>query len=230
MSTNPLNFRIPEFDLSTEEGRQQAHRWTTQGIVDLNQAIRAFKPGTTTNITNITQGGGGSGGGGSTILIGAVNDQRGAASYTTTQGDNGVKLIVGDTVPVTVNLDPTVTTPWFIFIDNDGTTDATLTPISGSIFGETAVPAGGFGIVMCDGTNFFAGCTALATTSNPGYVVPDNDTIQITGGAEVYTVVTADSGAPSRTPTTPGNPFYFDSSLSPWQGYVWFNNAWNKFQ
>jgi hypothetical protein len=68
----------------------------------------------------------------------------------------------------------------------------------------------------------------VATDSTLGIVEPDGVTIGIDSGA-IYTFVTVDSGPPSTIPVTHGNPFYFDSSLSPWQGWIWFANSWNKF-
>ena len=232
MSTlNPINVRIPQYDLETAEGRQAAHRYLASGIVDLNQAIAALnqkvKPSTSTT-TIIQSSGSGGGGGSSTASIG-VNDQRGVTSYTTQQSDNSVKIIVGDASPIAVTLNAGVTTPWFCIIDNDSSAVASLTPSgAASLQGEHEIDRGCFGIIVYDGANFWCGATKIATDSSLGYVQPDNVTIGIDSGL-IYTQISVDSGAPSGTPVTPGDPFYFDSSASPWHGYVWFNNAWNQF-
>ena len=232
MSTlNPINVRIPQFDLETVEGRQAAHRYLASGIVDLNQAIAYLKKNpqsTTTTNTIIQTSGSGGGGGSSTSSIG-VNDQRGVTAYTTQQSDNSVKIIVGDASPIAVTLNAGVTTPWFCIIDNDSSAVASLTPSgAASLQGEHEIDRGCFGIIVYDGANFWCGATKIATDSSLGYVQPDNVTIGIDSGL-IYTQISVDSGAPSGTPVTPGNPFYFDSSASPWHGYVWFNNAWNQF-
>lgn len=181
---NPINVRIPQFDLGTDEGRQAAHRYLASGIVDLNQAIAALnqkvKPSTST--TTIIQSGGSGGGGSSTASIG-VNDQRGVTAYTTQQSDNSVKIIVGDASPIAVTLDAGVTTPWFCIIDNDSSAVASLTPSgAASLQGEHEIDRGCFGIIVYDGANFWCGATKIATDSSLGYVQPDNVTIGISGG------------------------------------------------
>lgn len=273
MSLNPISFRIPAFDLNSEQGRQEAHRWTTEGIVDLNQAIAALVPKVDSTATAAS----GSSSSGTTVVsgvssfnsetgvvvffptLGNVNNQLGVSAYSTQTTDNGAKIIVGDSSAVAVTLNSAVTAPWLCVIDNDSSAVANLIPASGVLHGEQNIQPGGFGTVFFDGTDFWCGATGvtpktfipvdstfltgydaatglfdsgtvpIAADSSLGVVFPDNVTIGIDSGM-IYTQVFADSGAPGFTPSTPGNPFYFDSSIGPWQGYVWFNNAWNKFQ
>ncbi len=272
MANNPINFRIPSFDLNSEQGRQDAHRWTTQGIVDLNQAIAALVPkvhSTATTANTAASSSSSSSSGVSSFnsetgavvyfpTLGSVNDQLGVAAYTTQTTDNGAKIVVGDSSAVAVTLNSAVTAPWFCVIDNDSSAVANLAPTSGLLYGEQSIQPSGFGIIYFDGTDFWCGATGVmpqtyipvdftfltgydattgnfsaalipvSTDSSLGVVEPDNVTIGIDSGM-IYTKVYADSGAPGFSPVTPGNPFYFDSSLSPWNGYVWFNNAWNRF-
>lgn len=180
---NPINVRLPQFDLTTDEGRQSAHRYLASGIVDLNQAIAALnqRAVSTTNTTTIIQSGG-SGGGGGTAPIGIVNDQRGVTSYTTQQSDYGAKIIVGDSSAIAITLDAGVTTPWFAIIDNDSSSIASLTPSGATLVGEDTLPPGCFGIIYFDGVHFFCGATRIATDSSFGYVHPDNVSIGISGG------------------------------------------------
>lgn len=167
---NPISFRLPSFDLSTEDGRQQAHRYVASGIVDLNQAIAALKSqldasNTATAVSTSTPS--------SPITIinsnafpylGTVNDQRGNALYLTQITDNGAKIVVADSSPITIMLNALVTAPWFTFIDNDSSSTATLTPSAGSIVGETSIPANGFGIIFFDGADFYCGATMGGAT------------------------------------------------------------------
>lgn len=245
MSSPPLNppnvrypFTLPE-DLDPEVRR--AIEFTFNGLTVHEQAFAALKPqlDSTASVANKAA---------STVVegvtsfnsetgavvffpnLGTVNDQLGNSSYLTQDSDNGAKIIVGDSTPVTVNLNNLVTTPWFTIIDNDSGTIASLVPAVGSsIVGDSTIQPFCFGVVFFDGTTFWCGGTPVATDSSLGIVQPDSVTIDIDSGGVIFTQVFADSGPPSFTPNTPGNPFYFDSSMSPWNGYVWFGNSWNRF-
>lgn len=161
--------------------------------------------------------------------LGRVNDQLGNTIYLTQTSDAGQKIIMGDSTTATVTLNPAMSTPWFAFIGNDSSATVSLTTDSGaSISGLNAIYPGGLAIIFFDGTTFWSEGVAIATDSSLGVVEPDGVTIGIDSGI-IYTEVMAGHGAPGGTPNTPGNPFYFDSTLSPWQGYVWFANAWHEF-
>lgn len=193
MSINPINVRLPQFDLSTDEGRQSAHRYLASGIVDLNQAIAALNqkvvPATSTT-TIIQTGGSGGGGGGS--AVGGVNDQIGVTAYTTQQSDYGVKIIVGDSSAIAITLNGGVTTPWFTIIDNDSSSIASLTPSGAtSLVGENTIPPGCFAIVYFDGAHFWCGATRLASDTRTGYVQGDGVTIHV----ESTTGIMSTSGA-----------------------------------
>ena len=181
---NPINVRIPQFQLDTEEGRQSAHRYLASGIVDLNQAIAYLKanPQSTNTTTTIIQSGGSGGGGGGSV-VGGVNDQIGVTAYTTQQSDYGVKIIVGDSSAIAITLNGAVTTPWFTIIDNDSSSIASLTPSSPYVLnGDAQIDPRCFGIIYFDGANFWCGATRIATDSSMGYVQPDNVSIAISGG------------------------------------------------
>lgn len=101
--------------------------------------------------------------------LGMVNDQLGEPLYLTQQSDNGAKIIVGDSTPVTVSLNQAMTAPWFAIIDNDSSAVAVLSADSGAtVYGQTSIPANGFGIVFYDGVNFWAGATGSGGSSG-GY-------------------------------------------------------------
>jgi hypothetical protein len=205
---NPINVRLPQFELASDEGRQAAHRYLASGIVDLNQAIAALsnKVSTATpSTTTIIQSGSGGGGGGGGLVVGGVNDQIGQTSYTTQQSDYGTKIIIGDSSPVIVSLDGGITTPWFTIIDNDSSSVASLTPISPSLLdGERFIGPGCFGIIYYDGANFWCGATKIATNSSMGYVQPDVVTIRVDSGM-LHTI--------GATGTIPLGPF-LDSSMT----------------
>lgn len=214
---NPINVRIPQFDLSTDEGRQAAHRYLASGIVDLNQAIAALnkKVVPSTSTTTIIQSGGSGGGGGGSSVVGGVNDQIGVTAYTTQQSDYGVKLLLGDSSPVTVTLNPGVTTPWFVFIGNDSSALVSLTAGSpATLQGQNYIAPGLFGIVFYDGANFWSEGVPIAMDSSLGIVRPDNVSIGISGG--VISTIGIDSTI-ATAPLTPtgsrGSMIFIDGLL-----------------
>lgn len=272
MSTlNPINFRFPfSVEDISDPITQQAVRYLTSGVVDLNQAIAYIKPilDSTASTANAAASSSSTASGVSSFnsetgavvyfpQLGTVNDQLGESSYETQQSDNGAKIIVGDSSAVTVTLNNTVTAPWFTIIDNDSSTMVALSPGAGAgLFGTQVISPGCFGIVFFDGVNFWAGGTVIATDSSLGYVQPDNVTVLVndsgiisvpiadstllglvepdnmTIGVDlgmIYTQIAVDSGPPGYTPSTLGNPFYFDSTASPWHGWVYWGNKWNQF-
>lgn len=180
---------------------------TTAGVTSFNSAVGAilYFPG-----------------------MGAVSNEIGSAAYTIQQSDAGSKIICGDSSPVTVTLNGAITPPWFAFIGNDSTSNVSLSPSGASLVGINSVYPGGTAIVFYDGTTFWCEGVAIATDSSLGVVEPDGVTIGVNGG-EIFTQITVANGAPGYTPVTPGNPFYFDSTASPWHGYVWYSNRWNRF-
>lgn len=161
--------------------------------------------------------------------LGMVNDQLGNPLYLTQQSDAGAKIVMGDSSPATVTLNSAMMPPWFAFIGNDsGATVSLTTDSSATISGIQSIYPGGMAIVFYDGETFYCEGVAIATDSSLGVVQPDNVTIGIDSGM-IYTQISVDSGPPMYTPNTLGNPFYFDSTASPWNAYVWFNNQWNQF-
>lgn len=209
MSLNPINFRLPAFDLNSEQGRQDAHRWLASGVVDLNQAIAALVPKVDSTATAVSNASSSS----STVVagvssfnsetgdviffptLGNVNNQIGVTDYTTQTTDNGAKIVVGDSSAVAITLNDAVTAPWFCFIDNDSSSIASLIPASGTIHGQSYITGGSFGIVMFDGTDFWCGTTPVATDSSLGIVQPDNSTIVINDSGMISTVMSG-TGTP----------------------------------
>lgn len=95
-------------------------------------------------------------GGSSPISLGGVNNQSGVTSYETTQGDNGVVLVLNDASAVAVTLNSAVSPPYYLNVTNFGAGLVTFTPTSGTINGtaSTSLPSGGFTILVFDGTNW----------------------------------------------------------------------------
>ena len=107
----------------------------------------------------------------------------------------------------------------------------TLAPMApATLYGVRKIYPGGYVQVNYDGNTFWSEGPQIATDSTLGVVQPDNVTVAVdsTDGV-LYTMVSVGSGAPSGTPNTPGNPFYFDSTVSPWNGYVYALGGWNRF-
>ena len=126
--------------------------------------------------------------------LGQVNNQLGVASYTALQGDSGGKIIVGDSSAVTIQLDSSLSAPWFTIIDNDSSTIASLVTVSGSaIYGDSLIYANCSGLVYFDGTNFWSGSTPIATDSSLGIVQPDNVTINVDSSGTLHVPIALDS-------------------------------------
>jgi hypothetical protein len=89
--------------------------------------------------------------------LGQVNDQMGNPVYLTTTADAGRKIVVGDSTPVTVNLNTAVTLPWFAMIGNDSSAVASfVTDSSATIIGLSALNQGGFAFIFFDGSTFWS--------------------------------------------------------------------------
>ena len=149
--------------------------------------------------------------------LGMVNDQLGNPSYLTQTADAGRKIIVGDSTPVAVTLNPSVTLPWFTIIGNDSSAYASISAGSGASFnGIQSIYPGGFVLIFYDGSTFWSEGVAIATDSSLGVVQPDGVTIVIdsstgslrTGGLSA-TIITA----PLTSLGTPGNMVFVDGIL-----------------
>ncbi len=98
--------------------------------------------------------------------LGGINNQTGNASYITSMTDNGILLILSNAAGTAVTLNSGVTTPYFFFTSNLGSTGtATLTPSSGLINGGANFPLLPLhtGWVAFDGANWTI--TALPTST-----------------------------------------------------------------
>lgn len=225
MSSNPLvpSFRLPSKipDGVVHPTVKKAIENAVNGIVDLNQAIvalnskvEAIPTTTTTTTTTNTEETSGvtefNSETGDVIYFPdllAVNNQLGNPIYMTQTSDAGAKIIVGDSSPVTVNLNSSVTKPWGAIIDNDSSSSAALVPVSGTLYGAQAIPPGGFGIVCFDGINWWCGATKIfipqtATCSQLGYVEPDCVSIGIAAG--VISTIGIDSSVVTAKLTSGG--------------------------
>lgn len=88
--------------------------------------------------------------------LGMVNDQLGNPLYLTQQSDAGVKIVLGDSSPVIVTLNPAVMPPWFTIIGNDSSATVSLTTDSGAtVSGLATLYTGGFAFIFYDGSVFW---------------------------------------------------------------------------
>jgi hypothetical protein len=97
------------------------------------------------------------------LSIGAVNNQSGVTSYTTSPTDNTALLVLSSPTGIAVTLSTSIKSPWIVFVTNQGTGNATITPQSGTISyannpGAASMPlnGGSSAIIAFDGTNFWA--------------------------------------------------------------------------
>lgn len=112
--------------------------------------------------------------------LGLVNDQLGSPSYLTQQSDAGVKIIVGDSTPVAIVLNPALIPPWFTIIGNDSSATAVISAGSGVGFnGVASIYPGGFVLIFYDGSTFWSEGVQIATNSQLGVVKPDGSTITV---------------------------------------------------
>jgi hypothetical protein len=181
MSSNRQSWYPPVDPNMTPEEMALHLRLIYTALNDHDQAIVSVsqKTGTVTNNTTVVQSGGGGGGGGGIPSLGGVNDQIGATTYTTQQSDNGAKILMGDSSPVTVTLNGAVTTPWFTFIGNDSSSTVSLVASHGTLKGQNYIEPGLFGIIFFDGANFWSEGTPIAHDSSLGIVRPDNTSIKV---------------------------------------------------
>ena len=98
----------------------------------------------------------------SSTVIGTVNNQTGATSYTTLQSDYGAFILFNDASPIAVSLSglstsPAVALPWFTSMINSGTGTVTITPLTGLIEGGATfqLHANNAATIVYDGTNYY---------------------------------------------------------------------------
>ena len=230
MALNPPSLRLP-FTLpkDTDPNLRRAVEFLFNGLTNHEQAFRAIGVPTSSTVTNNYTTS--TSGGGSSSVVGAVNDQIGVTAYTTQQSDYGAEIIVGDSSAVAVTLSSIVQTPWFTMISNDSSATATLSPSSGTIYGDTTVESGELGVIFFDGANFWSKTVNRAitqltgdVTAGPGYdsqvatvvgiqTVPVDPIGPLNGQVLIY-----DSGAtawiPSDIPASPSGTYYLDSTAS----------------
>jgi len=186
MSVNPISFRMPfETQLASMPSETQyVIRNVWNCITDLQSAvpvlknqIDAVKSSAATTATTVasnastpTQ----------TIIqnisptLGYLNNQVGQASYQTKQSDNGGFVLLNNSSPIAVTLAqtfsmPGIVLPWYCTIINEGTSPATLTPVSGTINGAASfsLTGGRATTVVFDGSNFFAIPLVIVPVNTP---------------------------------------------------------------
>jgi hypothetical protein len=121
--------------------------------------------------------------------LGRVNDQLGNTIYLTQTSDAGQKIVMGDSTPATVTLNPAMAPPWFAFIGNDSGATVNFAVDSGAtITGIESIYPGGIAFVFYDGSTFWCEGVAIATDSSLGVVEPDGVTIGITSDGVISTI------------------------------------------
>jgi len=176
---NPPSLRFPFELVGHPREIVEAHRFAFNGLLDLNQAVRALNTKVNTNTTSIAAAA-------TTVNtvtqiisnalpgLGTVNDQTGQTSYITVPGDNGAFLILSDASPVAVTLTiPSSGQPWMMFTMNWGAGLVTFTPSSpasissiGNLLASSLTLANGyFASLFWDGFNFFAETLPVAAVN-----------------------------------------------------------------
>jgi len=179
MTVNPVSFRFP-FEISGKAAPEieQAIRYHSQGLLDLNQAIASLKTqidAKTTSTSSATTTEVVSGASSSTVIqsilaaLGTVNDQTGTTAYSVGSSDNGILLILNDASPVAVSLNSIVVPPFACFIANFGTGLVSLTPTSGTINGGSSLSLFQNQTVwtVFDGTNWKTGAISTPPQNTP---------------------------------------------------------------
>ena len=254
-TVNPISFRFP-FELRDQHPEVvQAFRYHSQGLVDLNQAVKslrsqivALKPatGTTTTVASST----------SIVVnsssfagLGSLRDETGQTSYTIVGADNGILLVLNDASPVAVSLDSAMVTPYFLFVANFGAGSATLSPTSGTINGAASftLPQNFLTLVVFGGTNWTATpLLVLAQTAGPtahqwlsaynattgAFTLSQPAFTDISGSLAVGQLPSSvpqcsfGTGAPAGSSTE--GFLYFDTTASPYTEYVYHSGAWHQ--
>lgn len=254
---NPISVRFP-FELKGAPPEVvQAHRYAFQGLVDLNQAVASLKSQINT-IKTPASGVVKSVASSTSIVVnnsslsglGAVRDETGSTAYTNTSADNGILLILNNASPVAVTLDSAMTIPYALFVTNFGAGTTTLTPTSGTINGggSLALLQGQTIWLVFDGTDWKSGAFTTPPQNTPAvtheFITAFNATTgafsqaqpaftDISGNLAVGQLpsnvpqVSFGTGAPAGSSTE--GFIYFDTTGSPYHGYVFHLAAWNQF-
>jgi len=188
---NPPSLRFPFELVGHPREIVEAHRFAFNGLLDLNQAVRALNTKVNTNTTSIAAAA-------TTVNtvtqiisnalpgLGTVNDQTGQTSYITVPSDNGAFLILSDASPVAVTLTiPSSGQPWMMFTMNWGAGLVTFTPASpasisyiGNLLASSMTLAQGYQtLIVFDGFNFYAATLPRV----PVFV--DSEHVTITAGS-----------------------------------------------
>lgn len=134
MSTAP-NPYYPQVDRSVDPKVTVHLQRIYPSLNDLNAAIRklntkvnGIQSGNSTTNTVVEQIAGSSSSPSTSSFIGqgTVNDRTGIAAYTLQSSDSGATVALGDSFPVTVGLNTSITAPFYCFISNFGPDTVTL--------------------------------------------------------------------------------------------------------
>lgn len=190
-----------------------------KNIVDLNQAIYALKPQITKIQEQVTTAASSTSASTAAavaaarteaesliadlVMSGRVNNQTRNTTYTTQNSDNGALVLLNDSSPIGVELNNSVSQPWYCFIENNGSSVVTLTPQQGLINGDShlSIAASLWATVFFDGSNYWAQ-TSASIAGVTQIVAGTNITISPPVGTGVVTVNASGGSTPTRYQVT----------------------------
>jgi hypothetical protein len=191
----------------------------TQAFSLQQEKIESLKSGTssTTEVETVNAVSGGTG-----SVIGSVNNQSGVVSYSIVSGDYGAVIVLSDSSPVSVTLNPQ-TPPWFCWISNLGAGSIALTPSSGSINGVSSlvVLPTYCTLVAFDGTNWWAMTLPIVPVNTPSvsheWLVSYNATTGAFLASQPAFTDISGTASPSQIGTgTPSSGKYVDGGTDAW--------------
>ena len=186
----PTSFRFPFKLEGAHEETAQAVRYTFNGILDLNNAIRKLNSkvnATTGMVTNITQNvaasGGGGGGGGGFPAFGFVNLQPDLTpgAYTLAQGDLGGLILVNSGIAFALTLNSGLVVPFFTTVYNVGAGAITATPSLGNVNGgaSLSLTTGQFAIFYFDGTDWWGAYPLASAVPETSIILSASDVLAL---------------------------------------------------
>ena len=188
--------------------------------------------------------------------LGTVDDQTGETSYTLQDQDNGALLVLNDAGAVAVSLNPVLVNPFIVIVMNMGTGTVTFTATAPQVInsysatGASSIPLlpGYLCVIALNGLTWNFGTLPIVPQNTPAVLHQWLASYNATTGAFTQTqpaftdisgslaasqlpagtpVVSFGAGAPSGSSTEAY--IYFDTSGSPYTGYVYHSGAWNPF-
>jgi hypothetical protein len=187
MPNQPTSFRFPFKLEGVHDETAQAIRYTFNGILDLNNAIRALNskasPAAITQIVQNVASSGGGGGGSTPVTFGFVNLQPDLTpgAYTLAQTDLGGLILVQSGIAFALTLNSGLTVPFFTTVYNLGAGTITATPSLGNVNNGASVTltTGQFGIFYFDGTDWWEVFPLASTIPTISVILSASDVLAL---------------------------------------------------